>query len=150
MKLAVLINQAGPATTPLFRKLTDQKIDLTVYYCSDIGAGRYESNHDFREKIDWGAVNYEFYKHKFFFNNGRLNLKSIRDFFYEKPEVIIIYGWNNLIYWIVYIVALFKKIPIIVWGENPLDQEFLKNSFILKIKKYIFQKFFNERISLYW
>lgn len=139
MRLAVLINRAGPATAPLFRQLQDRGVDLLVYYCTDFGAGRPDFDPEFQKHIDWGRQLFLGYQYKF---SRGLNIVS--ELFKNQPNTIIIFGWGKLTFWFAYFAAIAFKIPFVIWGENPLNQERLKTGFKQACKRKVLQWLFKR------
>lgn len=144
MKLAVLINRAGPATAPLFRKLSE-KFNTIVYYCSDFGVGRGDLDSDFNQQIDWGGHLLGGYKYKFL---GSLEI--INELLKNRPDALIVFGWSHYKFWLAYAASIVFKIPFFVWSENPLSQELLKKGFRQKIKKPILYWLFRKASSFFY
>ena len=134
MKVAVLLSRPGPAGSP-FKKMAEcSLIDLMVYYCSDTDPfGRKMTNS--------GALFLNGYCYKFL---KWFNLGVIKELFINRPDIIVIYGWNTPTFWLTYLTAFFKKIHFVMVSENPLNQELLKNKWKQKIKKLILPSFFKR------
>jgi len=151
-KVAVLASQAG---SPIFGRLGKcPEIDLTVYYCSDISAGKPDFNYNFGIKIDWGTSAVVDHRHKFLKNflpqnfsaknNTWLNFGIIKEIAANKYDTLIIFGWNMPTAWLAFFTAMLYGIPFIIFGENPQNQEILKTGLLQKIKKLILRWLFKK------
>lgn len=161
MKLAILINRAGPTNARLFRMLAEQPdVSLSVYYCSDVGIGKNDFDAGFNRAIDWGTDMLEGHPHRFLknwfsFNKTNdawlLNPGIVVCLWREKFDCLVIYGWNSLTQWIAFFVAKFLGTKVLIWGENPLNQERAKSDSIRTSLKRLLLKLFLSRAdgSLY-
>jgi len=73
MKIAALVSRAGPNNSPLFSMLS-KEVDLTVYYCSDVGVGKNDYDAQFGRTVNWGDSFLS--KHKYAFSYCFLFLKQ--------------------------------------------------------------------------
>lgn len=157
MRIAILISRAGPTNAPLFRNLANQAgMDLTVYYCSDIGVGKADFDVYFNRPIDWGTSILEGYKYRFLKNLLPIKFSSKNDAWFNpqivwelvrnRYDAIVVYGWNSFTDWLVFFTAFLIKTPILLWGENPLNQELTKKGIKIKLKQGLLRWLF-RRIS---
>ncbi len=155
MKIAILIPRAGPTNAPLFRKLSEYPgVDLTVYYCSDFGVGREDFDSHFRQRINWGVSILKGYKYKFLKNLLPLKLSSsrgiwlnpgiIQELLRGNYDALLVHGWNYFTSWLAFLTSFITKTPILLHGENPLNQELLKSRLKRKFKKIILGWFFKR------
>lgn len=149
-KLAILTSHPIQYQAPLFQKLAQcPEIDLTVYFCWDFGVKKESFDPEFGKKIKWDIPLLEGYKYEFLKNYspkpsscfwGQINPKII----IKKYDAIIIFGWNSFTNWLTFLTAFAMKIPVFLRGENPLNQEFLKPKWKIKIKKMVLGWLFKQ------
>jgi glycosyltransferase involved in cell wall biosynthesis len=163
-KLAILVSHPIQYQAPLFKKLA-KETDLTVYFCWDFGVGKESFDTEFGKKIKWDIPLLEGYNYKFLKNYslkpssefwGQINFGIIKELISgtsdvrningnfgasdvqkSKYDAVIIFGWNSFTNWLAFITAFISKMPVLLRAENPLNQEFLKSKWKLKIKKII-------------
>jgi len=151
IKLALLISRAGYTDAPLFKKISNHpEIDLTVYYFTNFGVGKDYYEPSFQQSINLNRSFLKDYNHKFLKNFS--SKKFIANLgFYFNPSVIkelkdnnydcaIIFGWNPPTHLLSFLTCFFKKIPVLLHGESPFNQELKKPSWKLWIKKIILGK----------
>lgn len=160
-KLAVLTSHPIQYEAPLFRKLAQHpKIELMVYFCWDFGVKKESFDPEFGKKIKWDIPLLDGYEYKFLKNfsfhpgsqkwNQEINPGIIKAIWKGKYDAILIYGWNYITNWLAFITAFLTKTPVLLYGDNPLKQEFFKSIFKIKIKKLILGNLFrNISIFLY-
>ena len=156
-KLAVLTSHPIQYQAPLFKLLAQhQEIDLLVYFCWKFGA---EKTYDvqFGKDIEWDIPLLEGYKYQFFKNFslrpssdfwGQINPGIVVELIKNRPNAVLVYGWNSFANWIVFATAFLSGLPVLLHGENPLNQELLKSAWKRKIKKIILGWLF-KRISVF-
>jgi glycosyltransferase involved in cell wall biosynthesis len=153
MKLAILINRAGPTNARLFRMLAKQPgVSLSVYYCSDVGVGRKDFDAGFNQSIDWGTDFLDGYQYRFLtnllaFNKTNdawlLNPGIVWELFRGNFDCVIVYGWNSPTQWLAFAAAKMCGTKVLLWGENPLNQELSKrNTFLVRIKRFALRGLF--------
>lgn len=155
-KLAVLTSHPIQYQAPLFKKISESpEIDLMVYFNWDFGI---KSGYDreFGKKFKWDISLLNGYKYKFLKNFslkpssdflGQLNfgiIKEIYDLRFKNYDAILIYGWNSFTNLLAFLTAFIFKIPVLLRGENPLNQELLKPRWKIKIKKIILNWLFKH------
>ena len=154
-KVAFFISHPIQYYSPLFRRLSaNSDIDLMVYYFSDETLRKF-TDRQFNTEIEWDTDligGYDFkvlknnspyktiYKHPF----GLINFEIISELKKNKYDYVIVHGWSYISQWIVFISAFFMRVPILLRGEMPLNQEKNKNRFKLLIKKLILKPLFNK------
>ncbi len=146
-KIAIITSHPIQYQTPLFRELAkNSEVDLIVYFCWNFGVTE-SLDPEFGRKIKWDTPLLEGYNFKFLKNFslkpsssfwGQLNPSIIWELFKDKPDLLIIFGWNSYSNWLAAKTAKILGIKIAVRGENPLNQELLKSGWKLFIKKIIF------------
>ena len=153
-KLAILTSHPIQYQAPLFQKLAAlRNFDLTVYFCWRAGSQKKYYDKQFGKEIIWDLPLLDGYNYKFLNNFspkpssdffGQINPGIIAEFIKNRPDVLLIYGWNSLTNWLVFFTGFIKRIPILLHGENPLNQELLKPRWKIKIKKIILSWLFNH------
>lgn len=155
-KLAILTSHPIQYQTPLFKKLAENsEIDLTVYFNWDFGV-KNSYDCEFGKEVKWDIPLLNGYKYKFLRNFslrpssgfwGQINLGIIKELIGGKYDTILIFGWNSFANWLVFLTAFIFKIPIILRGENPLNQELSKPKWKIKIKKIILGNLFKHIVA---
>lgn len=153
-KLAVLTSHPIQYQAPLFKLLAQrQEIDLTAYFCWNVGVEKEAFDLEFGKKIKWDIPLLEGYKYKFLKNFslksssefwGQINFGIINELKKNKYDFILIFGWNSFTNWLAFLTAFIFKIPVLLRGENPLNQELLKPKWKIKIKKIILGRLFRH------
>lgn len=153
-KIAFLTSHPIQYQAPLFKKISsDLEIDLKVYFCWNFGIGKEIFNSEFGKKIKWDIPLMEGYKYNFLKNLslkpssgfwGQINFGIIKELIKGKYDAILIFGWNSFTNWLAFLTAFISKIPVILRGENPLNQELLKPRWKIRIKKIILDWFFKH------
>jgi glycosyltransferase involved in cell wall biosynthesis len=143
--LIYIAPQPGPYYTPLFQKISEKpSINFIAYYQNDLATNKFTFDKQFNKEIKWDVPLLE--KHNFKFLKGVFNfLKNLKN---DKPDVIIIHGWDSFINWIAVFYSIFSKTPIFIRGESPLNQEKIKSGLKQWIKKIILKMLF-KRISAF-
>lgn len=155
-KLLILETHPIPYRTPLFEELSkNKKILLKVLFCSDFSLKE-------KEHEDFGKVkllkklkgfDYELLKNNYPFKErpppkGLWNLEIIKKLIKEKPDAILIYGYQSFTHKIAFISSKIIGIPIIFRDE--IDFIDSNSPFIKKIKnnalKFLFK---NPKAFLY-
>ncbi|MFH0806315.1 MAG: glycosyltransferase family 4 protein [Candidatus Brennerbacteria bacterium] len=155
MKLAILINRAGPTNARLFRTLAEEPgVSLSVYYCSDVGVGKRDFDPGFNRAIDWGTDFLSGYRYRFLTNFLAFNKKNdawllnpgiVWKLFSGDFDCVIVYGWNSPTQWLAFAAAAVRGIRILVWGENPLNQELAKRiTTMVLLKRFILRRLFKN------
>lgn len=144
--LAILTSHPIQYQTPLFKKIAEHpEIDLTACFCWDFGV-KASYDKEFGREIKWDTPLLEGYKYKFLKNFslkpssdfwGQINPEIIREIIKNRYDAILIFGWNSFSNWLAFATAFVIGTPILLRGENPLNQELLKDKWKIKIKKII-------------
>jgi len=160
-KIAVLTSHPIQYQAPFFKKLANRpEIDLMVYFCWDFGVKESTYDSGFGRKIKWDIPLLDGYRFKFLKNfssnpgsgkwYGEINPGIISEVWRGEYDAILIHGWNCLTKWLAFLVSFLSKTPVFLRGDNPSNQESLKSSFKIKIKKLILGNLFkNISIFLY-
>lgn len=152
-KIAVLTSHPIQYQTPLFKKIAEcENIALTVYFAWD---NRGQHDAEFGKKVLWDIPMTDGYSHAFLKNYslkpssgffGQINPGIIAAIKSNKYNAIILFSWNSLTSWLAFFTCFITKTPILLRGENPLNQELLKFNWKIKIKKLILRWLF-RRVS---
>ncbi|MBI5401681.1 glycosyltransferase family 4 protein [Candidatus Wolfebacteria bacterium] len=153
-KLAILTSHPIQYQTPLFKKISENsEIDLLVYFNWDFGIGKNSYDAEFGQKIKWDIPLLNGYKYKFLKNFslmsssgfwGQINFGIINELRKNKYDAVLIFGWNSFTNWLAFLTAFIFKIPVMLRGENPLNQELLKSKWKIKIKRIILGSLFKH------
>lgn len=156
IKLVILTSHPIQYQAPLFQLLAKQpEIDLTVYFCWDFGVQEPTYDTEFGKKIKWDIPLLEGYNYKFLKNYslkpssnfwGRINPNIIKELI--NYNTLLVFGWNSFTNWLAFITAFIFKIPVLLQGEAPFNQELLKPKWKIRIKKIILGWLF-RRISAF-
>ena len=143
-KIAVLVSHPIQYQAPLFRKIAERpEIDLKVYFAWD---NRGALDKEFGKNILWDIPLIEGYRHDFLKNYspypsskflGQINPGVVRKISKENCDAILIFGWNSFTNWLGFLIAFWRGIPVLLRGENPLNQERLKSGWKIKVKKVV-------------
>jgi glycosyltransferase involved in cell wall biosynthesis len=153
--LAIITTHPIQYQVPLFKELNKIKnLKLYVFYASDHGVNAKGIDKEFNKRFAWNIAMLKGYK--FFFSKKNYNydswflkyiglsqqLKNI------KPDFILIFGWNKLLYLQAFLYAIFNNVPILLRAENNLgsNNNFLKNA----IKKLLFPIFFSFFYKIFY
>lgn len=148
MKLGILISHPIQYQVPLFAKLAaDNEVDLLVYFSWTAGLDTSKKSYfdvEFKKELRWDIPLLEGYAYKFLRNYsskpsskffGQINFGIIQELIKSRHDVLLVYGWNSFTNWIAFITAFVLGIPVILHGENPLQQELKKSAVRLFIKR---------------
>jgi len=146
MKIAALVSRAGPNNSPLFSMLS-KEVDLTVYYCSDVGVGKNDYDAQFGRTVNWGDSFLSKHKYKFLKNFQSFSFRKNQDAWFNPSiiseliknnyDALIVYGWNSFTDWLAFFACFFTRTKILIWGENPMNQESGKSKLKILAKKII-------------
>lgn len=150
-KLAVLTSHPIQYQAPLFKKLAQHpQIDLTVYFCCHYGIKRMKDP-QFGVTFKWDIPLLDGYKSVFLKNYNPkvgpsflrlINPGIISELKRNKYNAILVYGWMSITNWFVFLCS--RKTPVLLQAESPLNQELLKPSWKLKVKKIVLGKLFRK------
>jgi len=142
-KLIVLETHPVPYRVPLHRRLCQNKnLHANVFFCSDTSL-KIENHEDFG-KVDW-ELNLEGINHKFLKNYCPFkqkvppkclwNFEIVKELIKNRPDAILIYGYQSFTNKIAFIAARIFKIPIIFRDE--IDFIDYSKPLAKKIKRFI-------------
>lgn len=153
MKKKILVVASHPIQyqAPFFKKMAESvDFEPLILFCWDFGT-KESVDPEFGLKIKWDTPLLDGYQYKFLKNFsfnpssqfwGQINLEIIKEILVFKPDFILILGWNSFTNWLSIFTAWILGIPLILKGENPLNQEYLKAKWKLLIKNIILRSFF--------
>ena len=109
-KVAMVALTCSYYQVSLYRELAaNPRIDLTVYFCSDEAVQGKDVKRMFNTQADWGGEDdlLDGYTHKFLRNRspfpsyltpivGLMNFGIWREIREQRPDMVIMMGWNNL------------------------------------------------------
>ncbi len=159
-KIAFLVSHPIQYFSPLFEKMNDnEKMDLTVYYCSDETLKTFKDR-GFNREIKWDIPLLSGYKYKFLKNyspkpsiyNGFLGLMNwgiVKELKNKKYDALIIHGWNYFTHTLSIITAKLSRIKLFIRGDNPLNQELKKSYYKIFLKRIILQNFLFKLIDVF-
>ena len=138
-RLAILTSHPIQYQAPLFRKLAAApEAELLVIFRKKLQGGYFDK--EFDRKIVWDVPLLNGYRSIFL--NFPWSVGSVLR--KEKPNVLIVYGWNAFSNWQAIWFAVCRKIPFFIYGESPLNQEILKKNILWLFRKpllrFLFQK----------
>jgi len=139
---------------PLFRNLSaDDRIDLTVYFCSDEGLSGSDVKSAYGSNETWGVENelLKGYQSKFLRNYapkgsylksliGLANLGIWEELRRERPDALIIMSWMNPTWWLAFLASLRFKIPILFMTDANFTAEGINSHFKSWVKHHGLEK----------
>ncbi|MCX6702377.1 MAG: glycosyltransferase family 4 protein [Candidatus Wolfebacteria bacterium] len=151
-KLAVLTSHPIQYQAPLFKKISGSgNFDLMVYFNWVGGSKAASFDKEFGQEVKWDTPLLEGYSYKFLDNFslrpssgflGQINPDIVKEILANRYDAIIVMGWNSFTNWLAFLTAFISRTPVFLRGENPLNQEIIKNPFKLKLKKMLFRLLF--------
>ena len=126
-RLAIVVTHPIQYFAPLFKRLAQRsEVELTVLYSSLMGAEPY---HDpgFGMTLSWDIPLLEGYQYKILRNYGpgkiasRLSFLSpgvISEIGGGRHDIVIVFGWNLLTYWMAFASARLAGIPFMLYGDS--------------------------------
>lgn len=138
--------------SPLFVEMAKQPdFDLLVLYCSDENV-KGHIDKGFGVEVKWDIPLLEGYNYKFLKNNswkpsifkgffGLINFEIFKVLRNEKDSFLVIHGWNYFTHFFAIIIGRILGLKICIRGDNPYNQEILKNKKLLLLKKILLGKF---------
>lgn len=153
MKLAIVISHPIQYMVPFFQRLAKEPgIDVTLYYCWDFGV---EKTYDpeFKKEVKWDIPLLEGYKYKFLKNYsgnpssgfwGQINPGIVPELAKGKYDAVLIFGWNSITNWIIFLATLFLPVKLFLRGESPMHQEAMKSVLKRFIKRIILWPLFKK------
>lgn len=129
-RLAVLISHPIQYYAPLFRELAARdKIELTVYYCSDHGV-REVYDEGFGVSFRWDSPLLDGYRSVFLRDHslrpgvnrlfGHFNPQIVREVLICRYDAVLIHGYAHLTDWIAFAACKCAGTPILLHGESHL------------------------------
>lgn len=134
MKLSILTSHPIQYQTPFFKKiasLSNDRIDLHVYFSWKSGIeGSFDEQ--FGTYVKWDIQLLDGFLSTFINNYspkkgpsfwGQINPGIIRHLIRDRPDALLVYGWNAMTNWIAIFSAKILGIPILLHGESSFIQE---------------------------
>jgi glycosyltransferase involved in cell wall biosynthesis len=129
-RVAFLVSHVVQYHVPLYRALAaNEKIDLTVYFCSDWGAREYLEP-EYGINIKWDRPLLDGYNYRILRNRspkpaignffGMINPGIITELLRCKYDALIIHGYHLASCWFGYIGARLSRTPVFLRGEMAL------------------------------
>lgn len=139
---------------PLFRALaSEERLDLTVYFCSDEGVSGKDVKTVYGTKKNWGVEHnlLKGYHSKFLRNYSPLGsyLKSLvglanfgiwKELSQERPDVVVVMSWMNPTWWLIFLACLRFRIPMLFMTDANYYAEKLKGRLRSSIKRILLGK----------
>ena len=160
MKIIFLVSHPIQYFSPLFQRITEEPdIDLVVLYCSKENIkGHFDKG--FGVEVKWDIPLLEGYNYIFLKNNswmpsifsgffGLINLSIIRELKRQEGDVLVVSGWNYFTYLLAMLIGKLFRYKVCVRGDNPYNQEVLKNKRLLVFKRYVLGKFLFKLVDIF-
>jgi glycosyltransferase involved in cell wall biosynthesis len=146
--IAIISTHPIQYQVPLFKKLNSSKISVDVFYASRQNLSSTIKDLEFNMNFKWDIDLLNGYN-KFFslyqknqIDSWKLSFKDLEQKLKKKKyDAILIFGWNNLLYWKSFFIAKKYKIPIILRVETNLKSQtsFIKSKIKFLILKILFK-----------
>ena len=146
-RLAALTSHPIQYQGPLFKKIAEHpQIHFSVYFCWEAARKGEAFDAEFGKKIQWDIPILQGYTHIFLKNWspkpssefwGQINFGIMRELIGNKYDAVLIFGWNSFTNWLAFLMCFLTRTPILLRGENPLNQESDKNKLKIIAKKII-------------
>ena len=145
MRLAILTSHPIQYQAPFFRKLAAvPQIDIIVIFRKKNRENYFDEGFD--RKVVWDLPLLDGYSSIFLKNPWSIN-SVLRK---KKVEILIVYGWNSFTNWWAALSALQLNIPFFVYGENPLQQEFVKTGPPEQLRRWFLQTLFKKAAGCFY
>ena len=146
-RLAALTSHPIQYQGPLFKKIAeDPRFDFSVYFCWEATRRGEVFDAEFGKKIQWDTPILQGYTHTFLKNWsprpssefwGQINFGIVRELARGKYDAVLIFGWNSFTSWLAFLTCFLTRTPILLRGENPMNQESGKSKLKILAKKII-------------
>jgi glycosyltransferase involved in cell wall biosynthesis len=145
MKIIILNSHPVQYFAPLYKKMSEQGLDLELWYCSDESI-RGEKDQQFGVEVKWDIPLLEGYPHRFFSNYARrgsiyggffglLNLGVLWRILWAPRSLVVVYGWGYLIQILFVLFAKLGGHKVALRCESPLNQELLKGQWPIRLRR---------------
>ena len=140
-KIAIIAPTCFYYQAPLFRTLaTDDRIDLTVYFCTEEGSSGKDARAVYGSEESW-ATEEELlggYRFKFLRNYipqgsylksliGLANLGVWRELDRNRPDVVVVMSWMNPTWWLTFLACWKLKIPMLLMTDANVHAEQIRS-----------------------
>ena len=154
-RIAIIAPTCFYYQAPLFRALAaDDRIDLTVYFCTEEGVSGTDIKASYGADKLWGERDELLggYKSKFIKNHapwgsylkslvGLFNLGIWGELRRERPDAVAIMSWMNPTWWLTILACLKFKIPLLLMTDANVDAENLSSSWKTWAKRLLLSDF---------
>jgi glycosyltransferase involved in cell wall biosynthesis len=131
-RVAVVTSHVIQYQDPLFRRLAmHPEIDLTVLFCSRIGAERYY-DWDLGVELSWDIEMLHGYRHEFLRNISpkrgggfwtRVNPGVVTAVVRGGYDAVIVMGWGSITAWLTFITCRVMRVPFHLNGDNSFIED---------------------------
>lgn len=127
-RLSIVTSHPIQYQAPLFRALAARpEIDLTVYFCSDMGLKPY-TDPGFGTRFSWDVPLLGGYRHDFLRNLSpaparggfwrALNPGALRPFLPHAADAVMVHGWALATNWLTFAAGISTRVPLLLRGET--------------------------------
>ena len=153
-KIAIIAPTCFYYQAPLFRTLaTDDRIDLTVYFCTEEGSSGKDARAVYGSEESW-ATEEELlggYRFKFLRNYipqgsylkslvGLANLGVWRELERNRPDAVVVMSWMNPTWWLTFLACWKLKIPMLLMTDANVHAEQIKSIWKSWLKRFFLGK----------
>ncbi len=150
MKIIIINSHPIQYFAPLYKYLTENGIDLEVWYCSDFSI-KGKTDEEFGVNVKWDIPLLEGYSYRFFKNYSRrssvgtsffglVNWGIIKALWKHPEAIVVVPGWLFFPYILSIYFGHFFKHHVCLRSETPLNQEKLKKSTANKLKLFFLRR----------
>lgn len=157
-RIAVITSHPIQYQAPLFKKIVENgSLELNVYFCWDREGKSNSIDEEFGQSVKWDIPLITGYQSVFLRNYspkpssrffGQINPGIVANIWKNKYDAVFVFGWNSFTNWLVFLTCFLLGTPVLLRGENPLNQEQFKAFWKIKIKKIVLGGLF-RRISAF-
>lgn len=157
-KLTIFVSHPIHYIIGLAKELQKNGIDVTMYFYSDFGI-RAGVDKTFGKRVKWYDESIlDGLRHRFLLNASPI--RTIGGFFSainfgvipiivkNRHSPVLVYGWHFLSNWIVLVTCFVARVPVVMRGESPFNQELSKAKWKLWLKSIVLNHLF-KRISAF-
>jgi glycosyltransferase involved in cell wall biosynthesis len=139
---------------PLFRRLAAHpELDLTVLFCSSVGAKEY-LDHDLAVSLRWDLDMLYGYNHRFVGNLSPMktglwrlvNPAAIGPILSREFDAVLVMGWGYVTTWLVYAASWAVRVPFLIAGDSSVIAAAL--SMKQRARKYLLGLLFSRAAGL--
>lgn len=150
-RVAIITSHVIQYQDPLFRRLAEHPdIDLTVLFCSRIGAEPY-LDWDLGVKLSWDLEMLHGYRHRFLRNFSpktgggfwtRINPGVVSALARGRYDAVIVMGWGSITSWLTFLTCVTLRVPFHLNGDNSFveDPPTLKGKIRKQMLRWLFAR----------